>query len=83
VVIAGDSNAEPTRALLAELRSRFLPYTVALLVDSDATREKVTRIFPAAGIMRQLDGQPTAYVCENYACRLPTTEVSKFAELLQ
>jgi uncharacterized protein YyaL (SSP411 family) len=83
VVIAGDSNAEPTRALLAELRSRFLPYTVTLLVDSDATRERLTRIFAAAGIMRQLDGQPTAYVCENYACRLPTTDVSKFAELLQ
>jgi uncharacterized protein YyaL (SSP411 family) len=83
VVIAGDVSAEPTLALLNELRSRFLPYTAALLVDSDATREKLTQIFPAAGVMRQLDGQPTAYVCENYACRLPTTEVSKFAELLQ
>ena len=83
VVIAGDSNAEPTRALLSELRRRFLPYTVTLLVDSDATREKLTRIFPAAGVMRQLDQQSTAYVCENYSCRLPTTEVSKFAELLQ
>jgi uncharacterized protein YyaL (SSP411 family) len=83
VVIAGDPSAEPTLALLSALRSRFLPYTAALLVDSDATREKLTQIFPAAGVMRQLDGQSTAYVCENYACRLPTTEVSKFAELLQ
>jgi hypothetical protein len=83
VVIAGDPQAEPTRALLNELRSRFLPYTVTLLIDSDATREKLARIFPAAGIMRQLDEQSTAYVCENYSCRLPTTEVAKFAELLQ
>ncbi|HXA68310.1 MAG TPA: thioredoxin domain-containing protein [Bryobacteraceae bacterium] len=83
VVIAGDPQAEPTRALLNELRSRFLPYTVTLLIDSDMTREKLARIFPAAGIMRQLDEQSTAYVCENYSCRLPTTEVAKFAELLQ
>jgi uncharacterized protein YyaL (SSP411 family) len=83
VVIAGDPNAESTRALLGELRSRFLPYTVTLFLDSDATREQLTGIFPAAELMRQLDGQPTAYVCENYACRLPTTEVPKFAELLQ
>jgi uncharacterized protein len=83
VVIAGDLNAEPTSALLGELRSRFLPYTVTLLIDSDATREKVSRFFPAAGVMRQMAGQPTAYVCENYTCNLPTTEVSKFAELLQ
>ena len=83
VVIAGDVSAEPTLALLSALRSRFLPYTAALLVGSDATREKLTQIFPAAGVMRQVDGQSTAYVCENYTCRLPTTEVAKFAELLQ
>ena len=29
VVIAGDPSAKPTRALLNELRSRFLPYTAA------------------------------------------------------
>jgi len=83
VIIVGDPNAEPTRALLSELRSRFLPCTVTLLVDSDATREKLARIFPAAGVMRSVDGQATAYVCENYSCRLPTTELSKFVELLQ
>jgi uncharacterized protein YyaL (SSP411 family) len=83
VVIAGEGKAEPTCALLSELRSRFLPYTVSLLIDSDATRAKLTKIFPAAGVMRQVGDQPTAYVCENYTCRLPTTEVAKFAELLQ
>ncbi len=83
VVIAGDPQVEPTRALLNELRSRFLPHTITLLIDSDATREKLARIFPAAGVMRQINGQSTAYVCENYSCRLPTTEVAKFAELLQ
>jgi uncharacterized protein YyaL (SSP411 family) len=83
VVIAGDPNAEPTSALLRELRSHFLPYTVTLLIDPDATRERLTQLFPAAGVMRQLNGEPTAYVCQNYTCNLPTTEVSKFAELLQ
>jgi hypothetical protein len=83
VVIAGDPNAEPTRALLRELRSHFLPYTVTLLIDSNATRERLTQLFPAPGVMRQVNGEPTAYVCQNYTCNLPTTEVSKFAELLQ
>src|SRR5579864_4613942 len=75
VVIAGDLRAEPTRALLHELRSRFLPYTVVLLIAGDTTREKLLPFFPAAAVMTQLDGQATAYVCENYTCRLPTTEV--------
>jgi uncharacterized protein len=29
------------------------------------------------------DEKPTAYVCENFVCKLPTTDVSKFVELLQ
>ena len=33
--------------------------------------------------MREIDGKPTAYVCENYTCQLPTNELSKFDELLQ
>jgi uncharacterized protein YyaL (SSP411 family) len=82
VVIAGDPSADSTRAFLGELRKRFLPNTVTLLAGSDETRAKLAEYFPAAGAMRQIDGQPTAYVCQNYACELPTTELSRFAELL-
>ena len=70
VVIAG-----PPEEFLRELRGRFLPHTVTLL--SDAT------FFPAGAAMRPVDGQPTAYVCENYACQLPTSQLASFVELLQ
>ena len=83
VVIAGDLGAASTQAMLRELHSRFQPYTASVLIDSDATRAKLAAVFPAAALMVLIDGQPAAYVCENYACSLPTTEVSKFAELLQ
>jgi uncharacterized protein YyaL (SSP411 family) len=83
IVIAGDPSAGATQAFLCELRGRFLPNTVTLLIDSDKTRAKLAEFFPAAGSMRPIDGQPTAYVCRNYACELPTTELSKFSELLQ
>ncbi len=33
--------------------------------------------------MPAIDGKATAYVCENFACRLPTTEVGELGELLQ
>jgi uncharacterized protein YyaL (SSP411 family) len=83
VVIAGARDAGATRALLRELHGRFLPYTICLLLDSDATRAPLAAIFPAAAAMREIDGQPAAYVCQNYACQLPTMELSKFIELLQ
>jgi uncharacterized protein YyaL (SSP411 family) len=79
VVIAGTG----AQAFLHDLRSRFLPYTITVLIDSEETRARLTSIFPTAAAMRAIDGQPTAYVCENYACQLPTSDLSKFAELLQ
>jgi len=83
VVIAGDSGADLTRAFLRKVRGQFLPHTITLLIDSDETRAKLAPIFPSAAHMRPIDNQPTAYVCENYACQLPTSEISKFDELLQ
>ena len=83
VVIAGARDAEPTRAFLRELRNRFLPRTITLLIDSNQTRSKLVALFPSAEAMREVNGQPTAYVCQNYACQLPTNELSKFIELLQ
>jgi hypothetical protein len=53
---------------LRELRERFLPYT-AVLADR-----------PGFGAV---DGKATAYVCENFACQLPTTDLAAFRELLQ
>ena len=29
-----------------------------------------------------IEGKPTAYVCEDFVCQLPTTDVSKLRELL-
>jgi uncharacterized protein len=83
VVIAGSRESAATDAMLKELRAHFLPYTITLLVDSDATRTQLAPLFPAAAAMREINGSPAAYVCENYACQLPTTELSKFIELLQ
>jgi len=33
--------------------------------------------------MTMLEGKATAYVCENYACQLPTTEMEVMVELLK
>jgi uncharacterized protein len=70
VVLAGDATE-----FLRHIRARFRPHTITLLAGAP--------FYPAAAGMRELDGKPTAYVCEDYTCQLPTTELAKFDELLQ
>jgi len=83
IVLVGDRHAELTREFLRKLRGRFLPHAVVLLIHSAESRAKLGRLLPAIESMREIDGQPTAYVCQNYACRLPTNQISNFDELLQ
>jgi hypothetical protein len=70
VVLVGDAEA-----FLRHVRARFLPHTITLRTGG--------HLFPAAANMREIDGRPTAYVCEDYTCQLPTNELQKFDELLQ
>lgn len=83
VVIAGNLDSDLTRGFVHELRARFLPHTITLLIDSDETRSQLASLCPAAAQMREVNGQPAAYVCENYTCKLPVNDASKLIELLQ
>jgi len=69
-------------ALLHELNSRFLPHKIVLLVDDEQSRKALSAYLPVIETMTEKDGKATAYVCENYACQLPTADPKKFAELL-
>jgi uncharacterized protein YyaL (SSP411 family) len=69
IVLAGPrAELEP---MLAEVRRRFLPNAVVLL------GEHAPRPMPAIG------GHAAAYVCENYACRLPAASAEALANTLQ
>ena len=69
--------------LLHELNSRFVPHKIVLLVDAGLSRKALAAYLPVIETMVARDGKATAYVCENYACQLPTADPKKFAELLQ
>ena len=69
--------------LLHELNSRFVPHKIVLLVDAGSSRKALARYLPVIDTMTEKGGKATAYVCENYACQLPTADPKKFAELLQ
>jgi uncharacterized protein YyaL (SSP411 family) len=70
IVLAGPAGAAFDAAMLAAIRDRFLPQAVVM------RSEHAGRQMPA------IDGKSTAYVCENFACRLPVTSAADLARLL-
>jgi len=81
IVIAGDPEAEDTQAMLAAIRKPFLPNKV-VLVRPEGDSPEITKLAPYTASQMARDGKATAYVCENFACNLPTTDVAEMVELL-
>jgi uncharacterized protein YyaL (SSP411 family) len=82
IVIAGPREDERTQRLLKEVRDRFLPRAVVLLLDDDASRKFLGRTNEAVRAMKMIEGKPASYVCRNFTCKAPVTEASALAKLL-
>jgi Highly conserved protein containing a thioredoxin domain len=82
VVVVGDSQSEDTRAMLRALRREFLPNKVLLFRPAEKDSD-ITRIAGFTKNQLSLGGKATAYVCLNYICKLPTTDINKMLELFQ
>jgi uncharacterized protein YyaL (SSP411 family) len=82
IVLAGERSSPGMDEMLAEVRRRFLPNAVVLLLD-EAGRERLSRWSPAVEQMQALEGRATAYVCEDFACQLPVTGLEELAKLLE
>jgi uncharacterized protein YyaL (SSP411 family) len=70
-------------ALLREMNARFLPHKIVFAITDEAAPHTLSAQFPAIERMTAIDGGATAYVCEDYACQLPTADPRIFAKLLQ
>ena len=75
IVIAG--RPDEAADMLAAVRVRFLPWA-AVLVKTDGAQGP-----ERLAAMKPINGKPTAYVCEDFVCRTPVTEVSELEQLLQ
>jgi uncharacterized protein YyaL (SSP411 family) len=82
IVIAGKEGGEDTRALLRALRRRFLPDAVVVLHPEGKTGKEIEKLVSYVKGQEAIEGKAAAYVCENYACALPVTNVGELEALL-
>jgi uncharacterized protein YyaL (SSP411 family) len=54
-----------------------------VLVGADGESDAASSGLPLLEGRGMVNGRPTAYVCENYACKLPVTEAEALAAQLQ
>ena len=82
IVIAGDPQAADTAVLVRLVHERFMPNKILLLADGGAGQAQLAALAPFVAGMDRRNGRATIYVCEHYACRLPTSDPKTAARLL-
>jgi hypothetical protein len=83
IIIAGKPDAPDTRAMLRAVHERFIPNKILLLADHGEGQNFLEKHLPFVKSVAMINGKATAYVCENYTCQLPTTEVGMMVKLLE
>lgn len=82
IIIAGKANAADTRAMIRVIHERYIPNKLLILADGGAAQAQIVRWLPVVEFMRQRDGRATAYICEDFVCRLPTSDLQAMARIL-
>jgi hypothetical protein len=82
IVIAGDPASPVTKEMQAVVQRAFLPNRVLLFKPVGAEGERLAAVCAYAQSLHPVDRQPTAYICENYACQKPITAIDQLRQSL-
>jgi uncharacterized protein YyaL (SSP411 family) len=81
VVVAG--TRDQAGHMLELLQARFLPRTVVALHEPGEAGEPIRKLVPFLTGQGLVEGKAAAYVCENYTCQAPLTELEKLKAALE
>ena len=81
VVVAGERGEPLVEKVLQKLRSGYFP-SVAVILKSGDNSDKLKQLAPFCAEMKRGENEPLVYVCRNFACNLPTSDMNKIFELL-
>lgn len=82
VVIVGEPTGNDTVAMVAAIRRRFIPNKIVILRPADKSSSRIDDVAPFVRHNSASQGRATAYICLNFNCKLPTTDINTMLTLL-
>lgn len=82
IVVAGNREDRNAIRMLDAINAHFNPFAVVLFKDSEASPGDITSIAAYTEGQIMIDGKATAYICENFACRAPVTDLKEFEDAI-
>jgi hypothetical protein len=82
IVIAGGLQDDDVRQILREIHGRYIPNKVILFADGGDGQNFLGQHVSFIKSVKMQGGKATIFICEDYVCQLPTTDVKVMAGLL-
>jgi uncharacterized protein YyaL (SSP411 family) len=83
IVIAGKEGSEGVKRLVEAVHREFLPDAVVAFRPESGERPEIEDLAPFTRGRGTVNGLPAAYICENFSCHEPTTEVEKMVSIIR
>jgi hypothetical protein len=83
IVLSGNRKHPVIREMVDEIHSRFLPNKVVLFVDGAEGQTFLGHYVPFFGNLSTAGGKQLVYICEDYTCELPTSDVETMIQTLE
>jgi len=80
IIIAGEEQVNDTKIMIKEINNTYLPFATVILYTGDDRLNSINQELKAH---KPLQGKTTAYICENYNCKEPITDLKKFKEQIK
>lgn len=82
VLICGEPKAEDTKTFIEAINSIYYPNKITLLITSE-NKNAISKIAPFTKDYSKLDEKAAVYICKNFECSMPTSNVDEILKLLQ
>jgi uncharacterized protein len=83
IVIVGNREDQSGGRMLEMVNNHFLPFTVVVFKDEEAVAAGLTSIAAYTEGQIMIEDKATAYVCENFSCRAPVTDLRELESIIR
>lgn len=81
IIISDKNESNDYEKMINVLYDNYRPFTLSLIWSNNY--KDLKSIVPFIENYKPINEKATAYVCKNYACQEPTTDVEKFKDMLE
>ena len=83
IVVIGKLMSQEVDDILKSIFSKYLPNKTIAFIDSAEPDLDALKLVPLLERKKMVGGKPTVYICKNFTCKTPVTEIEELEKALE